>query len=71
MTQHIENIMQKEMSRKEFLATLGFGMASIMGFSSIIRLLTGKSIGGHLGRGASSGYGYSSYGGGADSKPLK
>lgn len=71
MTQHIDHIMQKEMSRKEFLATLGFGMASIMGFSSIIHMLTGKSIGGHLGRGVKGGYGYSSYGGDAESRHLK
>lgn len=35
----LESIMQKEMSRKEFLATIGFGLASIAGFSTILQLL--------------------------------
>lgn len=64
MDKPIDVLMQKEMSRKEFLATLGLGMASVMGFSAIIRLLTGKSIDGHLKRHVSSGYGSSPYGGG-------
>jgi hypothetical protein len=63
MNKNIKNLMQKEMSRKEFLTTLGFGLATIMGFSSIIKFLTGKSnpfsrqnVGGF-------GYGSGSYGG--------
>jgi hypothetical protein len=56
--------MQKEMSRKEFLATLGFGLASIMGFSSIIHLLTGKSFS-HHGL-TNHGFGNGAYGGGKD-----
>lgn len=71
MNQPIENIMQKEMSRKEFLATLGLGMASVMGFSTIIRLLTGRSIDNHLGRHVSNGYGSSAYGGDTDGHSLK
>lgn len=54
--------MQKEMDRKEFLATLGFGMASIMGFSAIIHLLTGKSFTRH-GISRDNGYGINAYGG--------
>jgi hypothetical protein len=57
--------MQKEMSRKEFLATLGFGMASILGFSSIIHLLTGKSFGHHSGS-SRVGFGSGAYGGGKE-----
>ena len=34
--------MQKEMTRKEFLATVGFGVATLFGLSTIIKLLTGK-----------------------------
>jgi hypothetical protein len=31
--------MQKEMSRKEFLATAGFGVASLFGMGTLLRLL--------------------------------
>jgi hypothetical protein len=54
--------MEKEMTRKEFMATLALGLGSIMGFSTIIRLLTGRSLDRHLGH-ASAGYGSSAYGG--------
>lgn len=65
MQKPLNQLMQKEMSRKEFLATLGFGMASIMGFSTIIHLVTGKSLT-HKGISQSNSYGYggSPYGGG-------
>lgn len=66
MSKPVTTLMQKEMSRKEFLATLGFGMASVMGFSTLIRLFTGKSIDSHLGNHASLGYGSSPYGGGKE-----
>ncbi|HSX33023.1 MAG TPA: hypothetical protein VLF91_01655 [Candidatus Saccharimonadales bacterium] len=62
MHKQLEAIMQKEMSRKEFLATLGFGVASVFGFSSVLRLLNGKS---HVGQ-VTRGYGNSAYGGGRD-----
>jgi hypothetical protein len=52
--------MQREVTRKEFLATVGFGVASIFGFSTLIHLLTGKSFGVHH---SGMGYGSSSYGG--------
>lgn len=58
-------LLQKEMSRKEFLLTLGLGTASIFGFSTIIHLLTGKSINSHL-KQRIGGYGSTSYGGGKD-----
>lgn len=64
MNQHLNNLMQKEMTRKEFMATLGFGLASIMGFSSIIKLLTGKSFGSHTQQ--NGGYGSTVYGGGKE-----
>jgi hypothetical protein len=53
--------MEKEVSRKEFLGMTGLAVASIFGFGTIIKLLTGKSLSGsqHL----SSGYGSSAYGG--------
>ena len=59
MQKQLNNIMQREMTRKEFLATIGFGVASIFGFSTLIRLLTGKGGTQH----ASMGYGASAYGG--------
>lgn len=52
----LHDLMQKEMSRKEFLATLGFGIASIFGFSAFLHLLDRKSS-------QTRGYGSSSYGG--------
>lgn len=65
MTKPIDHLMQKEMSRKEFLATLGFGLASIMGFSTIIHMLTGKSLT-HRGIGSQNGFGGGAYGGGKE-----
>mgnify|MGYP001552823013 CR=1 FL=1 len=64
MTNPLDHLMQKEMSRKEFLATLGFGVVSILGFSSIIHMLTGKSFTHH---GITNhGFGNGAYGGGKD-----
>ena len=56
----IHNAMQKEMTRKEFLTTLGFGLASLLGFASVIRLLTGKA---QHSSSVQRGYGDNSYGG--------
>lgn len=61
MQKPLDTLLQKEMSRKEFLAVMGLGVASIMGLSGIISTLTGRSLGNH--RAASSGYGSSAYGG--------
>lgn len=67
MTKPIDTLLQKEMSRKEFLTTLGFGMASIFGFSTIIHLLTGKSFSSHIHQQSSQySYGSSPYGGGKE-----
>ncbi len=41
--QKITDLMQKEMTRKEFLATLGFGAATVFGFGAILQLLGKKS----------------------------
>jgi len=35
----LKSLMQKEMSRKEFLATLGFGVATVIGLSSLLNML--------------------------------
>ena len=65
MAKPITALMQKEMTRQEFLGTVALGLGSIMGFSTIIRLLTGKSFDRHLGH-ASGGYGSTAYGGGKE-----
>lgn len=59
MNKHIETLMHKEMTRKEFLATIGLGIATALGFGSLIRLLNGKSSLHNV----SSGYGSNTYGG--------
>jgi len=61
MNAHLSGLMEKEVSRKEFLGMFGLAVASIFGFGTVIKLLTGKSLGGsqHFG----SGYGSSAYGG--------
>jgi len=65
MSKPVTQLMQAEMTRKEFLATLALGLASIMGFSSIIHFLTGKSLSSHS---VSAGYGSSAYGGGKEDR---
>lgn len=71
MPKHLDTLMQKEMTRKEFVATLGFGLLSIMGLSTIIRVLTGTDPSSNferqLGGKSHFGYGGGSYGGGKDS----
>lgn len=68
MPKPLDTLLQKEMSRKEFLTTLGFAMASILGFSTLIHLLTGKNFDSHIREhtGTGLGYGDSSYGGGKE-----
>jgi hypothetical protein len=68
MTKPLDTLLQKDMSRKEFLATLGFGLASVMGLSTVIHMLTGKSVTSHIGFNSAqtSGYGSSAYGGRKD-----
>lgn len=38
----LQQLLQKEMSRREFLTTLGLGVLSIVGFSALLQAL-GKS----------------------------
>lgn len=58
MNQHINNLMKKEVSRKEFLGMSALAVASIFGLGSIVKLTTGKSLGGKQ----VAGYGNSAYG---------
>lgn len=61
MSNQVNNIMQKEVSRKEFLGMSGLAVASIFGFGTVVKLLTGKSLGGN--KHFASGYGSNPYGG--------
>jgi hypothetical protein len=66
MNQPINGLLQKEVSRKEFLGIGGLAVASIFGFGTVIKLLTGKSLASnkHLATvPISYGYGSSAYGG--------
>lgn len=58
MKQQLNGLMQKEVSRKEFLGMGGLAVVSIFGASSIVKLLSGHS----LLTSRRSGYGSSSYG---------
>ena len=60
----LRQLLELEVSRKEFLATLGFGALLVVGLSTIIKFLTG-----HSGTavsmkpvGRTGGYGSSAYG---------
>jgi hypothetical protein len=59
----LESLMNKEVSRKEFLALILLAVGSILGMGQIIKLLTGKSLGGHRVIQNSDDYSSSVYGG--------
>ncbi len=61
VTEKLQPLLDREMSRKEFLWALGFGIVSIFGVSTIIRLLSGKSVETHLQQKV--GFGATPYGG--------
>lgn len=58
MQKQVQELLHKEMTRQEFITTLGLGLASLMGLSSILKLVNVKSSGHRQGMG----YGASSYG---------
>ena len=60
MNAHLSSLMEKEVSRKEFLTMSGLAVASIFGFGTFIKLLTGKSL---LSHDSLKGYGSAAYGG--------
>jgi hypothetical protein len=66
MTQQLDAVLEREMSRREFLSILGLGLASILGFSTIVRLLSGKSLDHHFQGPSLSGYSNGAYGGGKE-----
>ncbi|HSX34230.1 MAG TPA: hypothetical protein VLF62_01125 [Candidatus Saccharimonadales bacterium] len=61
MNKALQNLMEKEMTRKEFLAACGLGIASLLGFGSLIRMLNGKDQA-TGGAGLTNGYGVHRYG---------
>jgi hypothetical protein len=64
MNKQIDQALQREVTRKEFITLAGFAAASLMGIGSIIKLLTGKSVSNVLPRKhTTEGYGISPYGG--------
>lgn len=63
MAKPIEALIQKEMSRKEFIGTLGLGVATLMGASTIVHLLTGKSLSSQSSQANHSAYSGGAYGG--------
>jgi hypothetical protein len=60
--QKITDVLHTEMTRKEFLATLGFGIATIAGFSTILKML-GKENPWQQHTNQTVGYGGGTYGG--------
>ncbi|HTE22190.1 MAG TPA: hypothetical protein VK674_04055 [Candidatus Limnocylindria bacterium] len=61
MREQIDELFNKEMSRKEFLQHIVSGLLILFGMSGVIKALTQQS--GHPGRRAIGGYGSSAYGG--------
>lgn len=58
MTKPVDVILAKEMSRKEFLTTIGVGLTAAAGLSSIVNIFGGSKL-----RQVTEGYGSSAYGG--------
>lgn len=67
MNAPLSTLMQKEVSRGEFLSVIGLAAASILGMDVLLKLLTGKSLEQHTRNKSSLGYGAASYGGTRDS----
>jgi hypothetical protein len=44
MTKPLVQLMQKQMTRKEFVITLGLGIVAVLGFDKLVELFTGHSI---------------------------
>jgi hypothetical protein len=62
MASHLSKLLDKEVSRKEFLGMSGLAVASLFGFGTVIKLLTGKSQG-NLAKRLEGGFGSGAYGG--------
>jgi hypothetical protein len=44
---HVQSLMQKEMSRQEFIGVLVLAVLSVFGFGQVVKLFTGKSLADH------------------------
>jgi hypothetical protein len=64
MQKQLQTLLSREMTRQEFLATIGVGVASVMGLSGLLRVLSGKPNASQQHQGY--GYGRSTYGGGVE-----
>ena len=63
MKQQLSTIMQKEVSRKQFLGMSGLAVASVFGLGGVLKIFSGQSLlGNNSGSGSGSGYGGSPYG---------
>jgi hypothetical protein len=62
MNTPLSGLIDKEVSRGEFLSLLGLAVASVFGLGAVLKLLTGKSLDQHTGV-EQFGYGSSAYGG--------
>lgn len=62
MKEKLDQILKKDMNRKEFLLTLGFGVASLVGLKSMLSSLDSFIDTSHSQKKQSQGYGSSNYG---------
>lgn len=62
MKEKLDFILKKDMNRKEFLMTLGFGLASIVGLKSMLSNLDSFVESNKSQRKQANGYGSSNYG---------
>jgi len=71
MLKPIDQLMQKDMTRKEFLSTLGLGIVAILGFGRVVEMLSGHSVKKNISNHSSLSYNSRDYGGGSDSSSSK
>jgi hypothetical protein len=67
MAKQVEQLLKKEVTRKEFLTLSGFGLASLFGFGTIVKMVTGHGGTTKSFKHQVSGYGGSVYGGAKES----
>ena len=58
----LHRLLKQEVNRREFLVSLGLGLLSLLGLSSILHFLTGKSTSHHATSNNSLGYTQRDYG---------
>ncbi len=65
MQKQLATLMKREMTRKEFMLTLGFGAATLLGMGSILQLVKpnfAQNLGSGHTKAAANGYGSRAYG---------